>query len=243
MEVLSEKGWDILMNKKAIVFFCAFLALLFALAACGKHTSPYGQIVVDQQGMEHVIMTDANGVTVVDSIGNLVEIMTDSSNKKPLAAPTENGTVFADQVGDYQTHAITFPGIVENGDQVENQDCIVTVPKGWEQIGNGTLILRHKDTDASMAIYTDLGGTLTGALEDMENTLARLSLDYDIHESDVTVDGLNAVRTQYDLDDVTQITYLLQTKNGEICRINCTVQTERLSAVDFDAVLQTVHFK
>ena len=222
--------------------FCAVLVPVFVFTAC-RHTSPYGQIVVDQQGMEHVIMTDANGVTVIDSVGDLVEIMTDSDSKKPIPAPTENGTAFAGQVGEYQTHAVTFPGIVKNGDRVENRDVILTVPDGWEQIGQGTLILRHKDTDARMTIYTDLGGTLTGALEEMDSTLARLSGDFDIAETQIKVDGVDAYRTQYDLGEVTQVTYLLQTQDLEVCRINCTVPTDKLSVVDFDAVLQTVHFK
>ena len=120
---------------------------------------------------------------------------------------------------------------------------LLTLPEGWEQIGSGTLILQHKDTEAKMMIYTDLGGTLTGAIDEMQDTLARLSLDYDFHESETTIDGVKAMRTQYDLDKITQITYLLQTESGEICRINCTVDTDKLSAVDFDAILQTVHFK
>ena len=230
------------MNKKAIVLFCAVLALVFAFTAC-RHTSPYGQIVVDQEGMEHVIMTDANGVTVVDSDGNLVEVVTDSDSKKPIAAATENGAAVSGHSDEYQTHAVTFPGIVENGDRIEDQDVVLTMPDGWEQIGGNNLILRHKKTDARIMIYADLTGTLTGALEDMDDALARMSLDNDITKTETTIDGVTAYRTQYDLNETTQITYLLQTEPGKVCRINCTVPTDKLADVDLDAVLQTVHFK
>ena len=230
------------MNKKAIVLVCAVLALVFAFTAC-RHTSPYGQIVVDQQGLEHVIMTDANGVTVVDSVGDLVEIVTDSNSKKPVAAPTENGTAFAGQEGEYQTHAVTFPGVIESGDRIEDRYVVLTLPAGWEQIGENNLILRHKDTDARIMIYADLKGSLTEALEDSDTALARLSADIGISKSETTIDGYTAYRTQYDLQDVTQITYLLQTEPGSVCRINCTVPTGKLSGADLDAVLETIHFK
>lgn len=230
------------MNKKAIVFFCIFLAALFVIAAC-KRTSPYGLVVTDREGMEHVVMTDANGVTVVDSLGNLVEIMTDSGNKKPIAAPTDNGTTYAGQVGEYETHAITFPGIIQNGDQLEDKDCTLTLPEGWEQTGKSMMILKHKETGATISIYPNIDDSLTNALDRMEQGQAKMSLDHDIKSSRKTIDGVSAYCMQYDLGEIQQINYLLQKEVGKICRINCTVPTDQVSAVDLDAVLQTIHFK
>ena len=231
------------MNKKAFVFLCAFFALMFALAACGKRTSPYGAVIVDKQGMEHVIMTDANGVTVIDSEGDLVAIMTDSDSKKPIAAPTSEGTTYAGQVGEYETHAVTFPGILQEGSRVEDRRCYLTMPEGWEQIGRERLILRHLETDARITILSDMTGSLTGALRDKEEQLAKLSPEFSVQESTVTIDGLEAYRTQYDMGEVTQISYLMQPQLNKLCRINCSVPTDKLSEVDVDAVLQTLRFK
>lgn len=230
------------MNKKAIALFCALLAPVFVLTAC-KHNSPYGKIVVDEEGMEHVIMTDAKGVTVVDSEGNLVEVVTDSNSRKPIAVPTADGTAASGQESEYQTHAVTFPSFVVDGTRAEDSRLSLSVPDGWEQIGENYLILQHKDTGARMMFYTDLEGSLTAALEEMDSTLAKASMDNEITGSQTQIDGIDAYRTQYDLGDATQITYLMQPEPGRLCRINCTVQTDRLSDVDFDAVLQTVHFK
>ena len=75
------------MNKKTCIAFLFFLACLTALTACTR-SSRYGKVIVDSKGMEHILMTDANGVTVCDKFGNLVEVVTDSDSKKPIAAPT-----------------------------------------------------------------------------------------------------------------------------------------------------------
>lgn len=230
------------MNKKAIALFCALLAPVFVLTAC-KHDSPYGKIIVDEEGMEHVIMTDAKGVTVVDSEGNLVEVVTDSDSKKPIAVPTVTGTAASGQENEYQTHSVTFPAFVVDGTRAEDRSVSLSIPDGWEQVGENYLILQHKDTGARIMFYTDLEGSLTEALEEMDSTIAKASMDSDITGTQVQIDGIEANRTQYDLGDATHITYLLQPKIGKLCRINCTVQTDRLSDVDFDAVLQTVHFK
>ncbi len=230
------------MHKKTIALFCVFLTLLFVFAACKKR-SPYGALIVDQQGMEHVIMTDANGVTVVDSEGNLVEIMTDSANKKPITVPTENGTADAVQLGKYETHPVTFPDIIESKNTVEDVCCKVTLPDAWEQIGNNYLILRHKETDACVTIHSDIGGTVTGTIDELNENLAKLSLKGDYSQTDVTIDGVLVTRTQYEIGDMTLTSYLLLSKNGKVCRIDSTVETDKRDAADVDALVQEIHFK
>lgn len=230
------------MYKKTIVLFCVFLTILVALAACKKH-SRYGEIVVDQQGMEHIIMTDANGVTVIDSDGNLVEIMTDSRDKKPIAVPTENGTQAPGQIGTYETHAVTFPGIVENGETVEDAICFLTVPEGWKQVGNNMLILEHEQTGARVALDTDIGGTVTGAIEKLDEDLEKLPVKGEPVRTEVRVDGLLATRTQYEMNNMTLTSYLLLTENRKVCRIACTVETDKYDAANADALVQLIRFK
>ncbi len=231
------------MCKKTIALFCVFLVLLAGFAACKKH-SPYGVLVVDQRGMEHVIMTDANGVTVIDDDGNLVEVMTDSGNGKPITVPTENGTVAPEQIGSYETHAVTFPGVVENGETVEDAFCILTLPEGWEQIGNNYLILRHTETDARVMLYTDIGGTATGAIDQLTEEIEALNPEGGYTQTDVTLDdGITATRTQYTMGDMTMVTFLLVTNNGKVCRIACTVAADKFDAAGVDALVQSIHFK
>ena len=229
------------MHKKMIVLFCVFLALLFVFAACKRH-SRYGALIVDQQGMEHVIMTDANGVTVIDQNGNLVEIMTDSGSKKPIALPTQNGTTAAN-AGDYQTHAVTFPGVVESGETVEDAFCTVTLPEGWEQIGSGTLLLQHTATDARIQISTDIGGTVTGAIKTLNSQIEAIAPEGGYSQENILIDGLTVTRTQYEIGNMTVTSYLLVTLNGKVCRINSTVETAKYDAANAEAVVQSIQFK
>ena len=230
------------MHKKLIVLFCVFLTLLFAFAACKKH-SKYGVLVVDQQGMEHVIMTDANGVTVVDSDGNLVEIVTDSRNNKPIVLPTKDGTTAAGQLSEYQTHPVTFPGIVENDAVVEDAVCRLTLPEGWEQTGSSMLLLNHTETGASIQISTDIGGTATEAIETLTGQIEAIDPEGGYTQEDVTIDGELATRTQYRLGELTVTSYLLVTEKGKVCRINCTVKTADYDRANADAVVQAIQFK
>lgn len=230
------------MCKKTIALFCVFLVVLAGFAACKKR-SPYGAVIVDQQGMEHVIMTDANGVTVIDENGNLVEVMTNSADKKPIAAPTENGTVSPAQAGSYETHTVTFPGVVENGETVEDAFCSVTLPEGWEQIGNNYLILHHVETDAKVMLYTDIGGTATGAIRKLTEEVEALDPQGGYTQSDVDIGGITATRTQYELGEMTITVYLLVTGNGKVCRINCTVETDKRDAANVESLVQQIRFK
>ena len=231
------------MHKKTIVLFCVFLALLLTFAACKKH-SAYGTLIVDEQGMEHVIMTDANGVTVIDGEGRLVEVMTDSNNKKPITLPTENGTASdGGKHAEYETHPVTFPGAVENGNVVENVDCKVTLPDGWEQIGNGMLILHHTETDARIIIQSDIGGTVTGAIEKLNSEIEVLAPEKGYEQTDVTIDGILVTRTQYELGNMTLTSYLLLTDRGTVSRISSTVETDKAAAANIDALVNSIEFK
>lgn len=215
--------------------------LLGCFAACKKR-SPYGAVVVDQQGMEHVIMTDANGVTVVNDAGDLVEIMTNSADKKPITHPAGTGTTSADVNDQYETHAVTFPGIIEQGEKVEDAFCMVTLPAGWEQIGNNMLILRHKKTEAQVMIYTNIGGSVTEAVEELTENVKKLSPD-GYTQNDVVFEGVTATRTQYKLGELTMISYLLLSPTGKVDRVTCTVDTDKFDEADVDALVQTIRFK
>ncbi len=229
------------MHKKMIVLFCVFLALLFAFAACKRHTK-YGTFIVDQQGMEHIVMTDANGETVLDADGNLIEIVTDSRSKKPVALPTQNGTAAA-KGSEYQTHPVTFPGVVEKAEAVEDGFCSVKLPEGWEQVGTGIILLQHMQTDARIQISTDVGGTVEGAVKQLTSQIETLAPEGGYTQTDVTIDGLPATCTRYEYSGTTVMSYLLMTENGKVCRINCTVETSKFDAADVESVVQEIHFK
>lgn len=230
------------MNKKSCVALLCFFCILASFSACAKR-SPYGKVIVDSRGMEHIIMTDANGVTVCDKFGELVEVVTDSANKKPVTAPIESGTFAEGQSGEYQTQSITFPDVVENGDVLEEKYYKVTVPDGWENVGTGRIILRHKATGAQVSVYPDMTGSVESKLEQMENDRAALSVDMEYNEYETTVCGFKAVCCDHKIGEIHRLTYVFMTDRNMLTEIACTVKLENENAVDFQAVLSAIQFK
>lgn len=230
------------MNKKSLVLFSLFLAILTLCTACGKS---YGLKIVDKEGMEHIIMTDVNGVTVLDANGNLVEIVTDSANKKPIPVPTENGTKDANQENDYETMPVTFPGVLEEKGVVEDMYCSLVLPEDWEQIGSGRLILRHKPTGAQISVYGNVP-----SIASPEQAVSELESDMDELEADVShatiekdIGGYIAIGAHGDFGTIIRDTYVLITDKDIAFKVTCTVEPDKADKVDFDSILSAISFK
>ena len=237
------------MNKRFLCVFLVFIIAMFAFAACQKQ-SKYGILIVDEQGMEHVLATDENGVTIQDKRGNLVEVMTDSKSKKPVPAPTqtvtdENGeAVSVIQKDEYATNSITFPNIIENEEKAENRYYSVAIPEGWVQEGSNRIILRHTETDATVSFYDDMGDNVESVLEEMEKSRAKLSDDaeYEFNSTETKVGDTDAVLVSYRFGTVIRNTYVFAVK-GTVFQITCTVDTDAEQQVDFDSVFNSIVFK
>lgn len=227
------------MNKKAIAATAAFLSALFVCAACGKQSaSPYGKVIVDKRGMEHVVMTDASGAAMVDNQGNYIEILTNSADKKPIAAK-EGGTDEA-----YETAPITTPGVQQNGKTVEDAFVSVQLPKGWEQLGESGIVLRQASTGAQVTFYTNTNESFDQVLEEESSQRELLSgLDVQYSRETRKVDIYNATFERIVFGESVRYNYLIWTERGMSHRISCTVSADQEDKVDFDVVLSTVHFK
>ena len=227
------------MHKKAIALLSAALVLAGMLTACGRH-SRYGEVIVDRHGMEHVIMTDKDGVTVCDKNGNLVEIMT-GSDKKPLPAVTENGTAAAAQQGEYQTNSITFPAPIEKHGVVEDQYCSISVPDGWTKLDDKNIMLVHEATNAQITITPHAADTASAYIEKVQTDCATVGAQYET--SDETIDGLAAHTLRYTVDGLQFRLYVVTVRADNITAILCTADEDKAEQADFDAVLQTLRFK
>ena len=218
------------MHKKAIALLSAALVLTSMFAACEKH-SRYGKIIVDSRGMEHVIMTDKNGVTVC-------EIMTDSSGK-PLPVEPVDGA--EPSKGAYQTHPVTFPNLIENGRTVEDAFCEVTVPDGWTCKGTAGLVLTHDATDAQVDISTDVGMNASELLESTQADCEKLGVS--CTQGTETVGGLTAQTLDYNVDGLLFRLYVVIPTDERISSVLCMVEEDKAQQVDFGEVLQTIRFK
>lgn len=228
--------------------FLVFIITLFAFAACEKH-SKYGVLIVDKQGMEHVLATDKNGVTIQDKHGNLVEVMTDSKSKKPIPAPTqtvtdESGeTVSVIQKDEYATNSITFPNLIENEEMAENKYYSITIPEGWTQDGATRIILCHTETGATVSIYDDMGDSVASVLQKMEDSRAKLSnAEYEFEQTDSEVGEIPATCVSYKIGNVIRKTYVLSV-GTTVFQITCTVDAAKEQSVDFNSVLNSIVFK
>ncbi|MBQ3149965.1 MAG: hypothetical protein IJB86_01825 [Clostridia bacterium] len=237
------------MNKRIFCIFLVFTVALFSFVACEKR-SKYGVLIVDEQGMEHVLATDENGVTIQDRYGNLVEVMTDSKSKKPIDAPTQTVTDESGEVisvvheNEYATNSITFPTLMQNGNVAENKNYAVTIPEGWVQEGSTRVLLKHTETGATVSFYDDMGKSVAAVLEEMENSRAILgnNAEYEFEQTDVKIGDKDAVCVNYKIGNVVRKTYVLSVWNT-VLQIACTVDADKEQLVDFDSVLNSIRFK
>ena len=233
------------MNKKAIAAFAAFLAALTLCASCGRQaTSPYGKVIVDERGMEHVILTDAAGNEKIDSNGNLIEVVTDSDSKKPIPAPTEDGTVAPRQEGEYETATVTATGVRQERKKLEDQYMTIEIPKGWESLDGSYMMLRQKSTGAQITIYPNIDGYVDSILEQHSGDREVLSeVDFDADSGEREVAGYTATYERMVVGDQAICNYYIWTERAMTHEISCMVAADLEDSVDFDTVLNTIQFK
>ena len=229
------------MHKKAIALLSAALVLLTFASACEKH-SKYGKLYVDGRGMEHVLVTDAKGETIVDADGNLVEVMTDT-NGKPIPAITENGTVAAKQEGEYQTSPVTFPNVIVSDDKIEDTNCVVQIPAGWEAQKSGDdIMLTQTATGARVVIRANAARTAAAAIEsiqkDCEETGVACTADT------AQLDGFEAKVLRYTALGTDFTAYAVNNRIEEYdSTVICMTDEGKADQTDFSEILQNIHFK
>lgn len=123
------------MKKQVLAIMLATLLILMTFAACGKKYLVY----TDQDGVEHPVLTDAEGNTMVNSFGQIVVGVTDS-----------RGHLVTDENGENETRAIVFPSSISGKNVYETPNFKWEVPeKIWYFDGNKLL---KKDS----AVYADI---------------------------------------------------------------------------------------
>ena len=228
------------MHKKVFALLSAALVLAAMFTACAKH-SKYGKIYVDARGMEHVLVTDAKGETIVDAAGNYVEVMT-GSDGKPIPAVTENGTVADRQKVEYQTNPVAFPGIKVSKHTVEDQYCTVDIPKGWSASDAGSnIVLVHAESGARVVIRPNAARTSASAIEAIQEDCTESGVEFEMDEAEL--DGFVARVMVYTVLDMQFTAYAVNNNTEFATTVICNVDADKADAVSFDEVLQNIHFK
>ena len=228
------------MHTKAIALLSAALVLAACLTACEKH-SKYGKLYVDARGMEHVLVTDKNGETVVDAAGNLIEVMTDGDGK-PVPAVTANGTTSPLQHGEYQTNSVTFPGVIVSQDKIEDQYSSVEIPDGWTAFDAGSsYIVEHLATGARVTIRPNAARTSVAAIESIQEDCETAGVDYETDQTEL--DGLRARVIRYAALNTAFTAYAVNNNEDFATTVLCTVDSDKVDQVSFDEVLHNIRFK
>ena len=105
--------------KKSIAVISVLLVLLsITFTACSKKN-----VIVDQNGEKHVLLTDKHGDFVQDEYGVVYAVITNS-------------------LGEEKTKAFNFPDRITNkfGNKIENTFIKLKVPNGWRDFSNGNKI-------------------------------------------------------------------------------------------------------
>ncbi len=111
------------MNKKIIAVALAILTMVAFFTACGKKHK-----TTEINGKEYILLTDADGNTVMNGDNQLVALVTD-----------ENGEVLTFEDGENQTRYITAYGDALGDGVAYGENGSFKIRKGWSSDDNGNI--------------------------------------------------------------------------------------------------------
>ncbi len=230
--------------KKNIIKTCAVLLALASIVtvftACKKvdeNTLIYeegGKIYYRKEAGDdaYELVTDEDGVTVVDESGNLLWKVTDAQ-------------------GEEQTHPVSFPAYLEDGKTISCQQFTMKCPKGWENIGNFKIMLKNVDEGLQIDysyIEPDVEKgeqkvTVDAELEKLEKVFG---ITAEITRTKVQIAGRDAEKLVLEIAGDTpgyMEIYCIEVGAG-LMSFNCTyVDYANKGTFDFKAVLDTIEYR
>lgn len=119
------------MEKKFIAIIVAFVILVTAVAVGTAVFINKKDTYVDPDGVEHWLVKDEEGNTILNGEGEVVVYATEA-----------NGQRQKDENGEYVTAVVDFPEKVIDGNTLETPDYKLTMPKEWELSDDGVFELK-----------------------------------------------------------------------------------------------------
>ncbi|MBQ5824839.1 MAG: hypothetical protein IIW48_08535 [Clostridia bacterium] len=225
---------------KTAAVLLALASIITVFTACKKvdeNTLIYeegGKIFYRKEAGDdaYELVTDENGVTVVDENGNLLWKVTDAN-------------------GEEQTHPVSFPHYIQDGNIISCQQFSIKCPKGWENIGNFKIMLKNVDLGVQIDysyIEPDIEAGETKATVDGE--IAKLEkifgLTAEITRTKTHVAGREAEKLVIDMfgdSPAYMEIYCVQSGKG-IMSFNCTyTDIANKGTFDFKAVLDAIEYR
>lgn len=233
--------------KKSTIKIAAVLsslaACITAFAACSKEDNE-NKLVYEEDGKiyyrkdigedAYELATDKNGVTLVDGQGNLLWKVTNAQ-------------------GEDQTHPVSFPAYLNDGDKISCQQFSITVPKGWSNTGKTMIMLRSKD-GAEKIDYSFFGAEEDGTIPTAASRVAELEKLFELKIADgtakitssaVQVSGRDATKVVIVTDGAKPAyleAYYIDTPIG-VMSFSCACPFEDGGKFDFKAILDTIEYR
>jgi len=187
---------------------------------------------VDSEGDAHELVTDENGVTVVDDNGNMIWKVTDAE-------------------GNEATQPVSFPNFMNEGNKISCQQFTITCPSGWESSSDINFrlknvaenkLIEYSYRDKSDKSYKDIDEEIAGLEESLKAVLGDNSAVFTKTETQIA--GRAAVKLAIEMGGETPSymeTYCVEDKNG-IMVFNCFCNyTDK--GFDFKAILDTIEYR
>lgn len=127
------------MSKKIIAVSLALFLIVTCFVGCEKKEKPEDVTLIN--GAEFAFVKDENGNIKEDEDGNPMVYVLD-----------EDGYFKKNSDGSYQEAPLALPEYIINGNEMETEDYILTMPDEWEATESGKFILKD-NKNTYVAIY------------------------------------------------------------------------------------------
>ena len=229
--------------KIAAVLSCLAVCLT-AFAACSSEKNEDKLIYKEggkiyyrpQQGdVARELATDKNGVTLVDEEGNLLWKVTNAD-------------------GEDQTHPVSYPAVLNEGDRISCQQFSIKLPRGWEKMRSDSMVMLRNEKDGAQIDYSFFDNADNAEENTAEMKIQGLkdmlkpSIDdgtAKIESEDVQISGRDAkkiVITTTGKKDAYLEVYYIDTAKG-VMAFSCSCPFEDGGKYNFKAILDTVEYR
>ena len=179
------------------------------------------------------LATDADGVTVVDEYGNLLWKVTDAN-------------------GNDQTHPVSYPLFLVEGNKMACQQFTITCPKGWES--TGSINFRMKNEKENKSIEYSFYETTEKDYKTPDEMIAFLEEQFKpmveegtakLTRTETRVAGRDATKLTIEVNNKGESSYMeiyyVENKNGHMC-FTCFCDYED-KGFNFKAILDTIEYR
>lgn len=226
------------MKKQVLAIMLATLLILMTFAACGKKYLVY----TDQDGVEHPVLTDAEGNTMVNEYGQIVIGVTDA-----------RGHLVTDENGENETRAVVFPSSISGKNVYETPNFKWEVPEKIWYFDGDKLLKKDSAVYADISIASDyetLAELEEGMDKQLEAMVSQANGQITSEKSKWVIEaGPNALQYNYEIKDQDgnlheqRTDIFFATADGTIYRLLFVLPATEADSVSFADLVNMIKFR